>query len=45
MTFYSLLVMQGWINDENPRDVAARIATEHNFQVCIDLIDSSGLQA
>jgi NAD(P)-dependent dehydrogenase (short-subunit alcohol dehydrogenase family) len=23
----------GWINDENPRDTAVRIATSHNFQV------------
>jgi hypothetical protein len=26
----------GWINDENPADVASRIAEEHRFQTPID---------
>ncbi len=26
----------GWINDENPADVARRIADEHEFQTPID---------
>jgi NAD(P)-dependent dehydrogenase (short-subunit alcohol dehydrogenase family) len=30
---YMNSVDTGWINDENPRDVAVRIAKSHNFQV------------
>lgn len=32
---------QGWINDENPRDVAVRIADTHNFQTPLDEIDAA----
>uniref|UniRef100_K3X2E3 Oxidoreductase n=1 Tax=Globisporangium ultimum (strain ATCC 200006 / CBS 805.95 / DAOM BR144) TaxID=431595 RepID=K3X2E3_GLOUD len=31
----------GWINDENPREVAARIATDHNFQTPLDEVDAA----
>ncbi|GLD92811.1 hypothetical protein PINS_up001390 [Pythium insidiosum] len=31
----------GWINDENPRDAATRIATEHNFQTPLDEVDAA----
>ena len=31
----------GWINDENPRDKAARIAEEHGFQTPLDEIDAA----
>ncbi|KAG7382812.1 hypothetical protein PHYPSEUDO_004320 [Phytophthora pseudosyringae] len=31
----------GWINDENPRDVAVRIADMHNFQTPLDEIDAA----
>ena len=38
---YMNAVDTGWINDENPVDVAARIAKEHNFQTPIDEIDAA----
>ncbi|TDH72945.1 hypothetical protein CCR75_003780 [Bremia lactucae] len=31
----------GWINDENPRDIAVRIAETHNFQTPLDEIDAA----
>ncbi|KAL7685119.1 putative short-chain dehydrogenase/reductase SDR, NAD(P)-binding domain superfamily [Plasmopara halstedii] len=31
----------GWINDENPRDAAVRIASSHNFQTPLDEIDAA----
>ena len=31
----------GWINDENPREKAARIAERHDFQTPIDEIDAA----
>ncbi|KAG1695272.1 hypothetical protein DVH05_020651 [Phytophthora capsici] len=31
----------GWINDENPRDVAVRIADTHNFQTPLDEVDAA----
>jgi NAD(P)-dependent dehydrogenase (short-subunit alcohol dehydrogenase family) len=35
---YMNSVDTGWINDENPRDTAVRIATSQNFQVRDDKI-------
>jgi NAD(P)-dependent dehydrogenase (short-subunit alcohol dehydrogenase family) len=31
----------GWINDENPRHIAARIAKTHDFQTPIDEVDAA----
>ena len=31
----------GWINDENPRHIAARIAEAHDFQTPIDEVDAA----
>ncbi|TYZ65603.1 hypothetical protein PybrP1_010513 [[Pythium] brassicae (nom. inval.)] len=31
----------GWINDENPRDTAVRIAKTHNFQTPLDEVDAA----
>ena len=31
----------GWINDENPRERAARIARDHHFQTPLDEIDAA----
>ncbi len=31
----------GWINDENPPHVAARVAREQNFQTPIDEVDAA----
>ena len=31
----------GWINDENPRPIAARIAKAHDFQTPIDEVDAA----
>ena len=31
----------GWINDENPREKAARIAKDHDFQTPIDEVDAA----
>ena len=31
----------GWINDENPRHIAARIAKAHDFQTPIDEVDAA----
>jgi hypothetical protein len=36
-----LAAVQGWINDENPRDVAVRIADTHNFQTPLDELDAA----
>jgi NAD(P)-dependent dehydrogenase (short-subunit alcohol dehydrogenase family) len=38
---YMNAVDTGWINDENPRHVAARIAKEHEFQTPIDEEDAA----
>lgn len=38
---YMTSVDTGWINDENPREVAARIAKENNFQTPLDEIDAA----
>ncbi|KAG3200937.1 hypothetical protein PC128_g4228 [Phytophthora cactorum] len=38
---YMTSVDTGWINDENPRDVAVRIADTHNFQTPLDEIDAA----
>uniref|UniRef100_M4BFI1 Oxidoreductase n=1 Tax=Hyaloperonospora arabidopsidis (strain Emoy2) TaxID=559515 RepID=M4BFI1_HYAAE len=38
---YMNSVDTGWINDENPRDVAARIADTHNFQTPLDETDAA----
>ncbi|OWZ04293.1 hypothetical protein PHMEG_00023828, partial [Phytophthora megakarya] len=38
---YMSAVDTGWINDENPRDVAVRIADTHNFQTPLDEIDAA----
>ncbi|KAG7394608.1 hypothetical protein PHYBOEH_004966 [Phytophthora boehmeriae] len=38
---YMNSVDTGWINDENPRDVAVRIADTHNFQTPLDEIDAA----
>uniref|UniRef100_H3GL43 Oxidoreductase n=1 Tax=Phytophthora ramorum TaxID=164328 RepID=H3GL43_PHYRM len=38
---YMNSVDTGWINDENPRDVAVRIADAHNFQTPLDEIDAA----
>ncbi|CAI5722844.1 unnamed protein product [Peronospora destructor] len=38
---YMNSVDTGWINDENPRDKAARIADAHNFQTPLDEIDAA----
>ncbi|KAI9909975.1 hypothetical protein PsorP6_010312 [Peronosclerospora sorghi] len=37
---YMKSVDTGWINDENPRNVAVRIAEHHNFQTPLDEIDA-----
>ncbi|RLN46968.1 hypothetical protein BBJ29_003261 [Phytophthora kernoviae] len=38
---YMNSVDTGWINDENPRDVAVRTADIHNFQTPLDEIDAA----
>lgn len=38
---YMNSVDTGWINDENPRDVAVRIADTHNFQTPLDEVDAA----
>jgi NAD(P)-dependent dehydrogenase (short-subunit alcohol dehydrogenase family) len=38
---YMNAVDTGWINDENPMHVAARIAKEHEFQTPIDEEDAA----
>ena len=38
---YMTAVDTGWINDENPREKAARIAKEHHFQTPIDEVDAA----
>ncbi|CAH0493941.1 unnamed protein product [Peronospora farinosa] len=38
---YMNSVDTGWINDENPRDKAVRIADTHNFQTPLDEIDAA----
>ncbi|KAI9921078.1 hypothetical protein PsorP6_000383 [Peronosclerospora sorghi] len=38
---YMNSVDTGWINDENPRNVAVRIAENHNFQTPLDEIDAA----
>ncbi|CAI5730295.1 unnamed protein product [Hyaloperonospora brassicae] len=38
---YMNSVDTGWINDENPRDVAVRIADAHNFQTPLDEVDAA----
>ncbi|KUF98608.1 Neutral ceramidase B [Phytophthora nicotianae] len=38
---YMSSVDTGWINDENPRDVAVRIADTHNFQTPLDEVDAA----
>ncbi|TMW66293.1 hypothetical protein Poli38472_004058 [Pythium oligandrum] len=38
---YMNSVDTGWINDENPREVAARIAMSHNFQTPLDEVDAA----
>ncbi|KAI9998982.1 hypothetical protein PInf_003646 [Phytophthora infestans] len=41
VNIYMSSVDTGWINDENPRDVAVRIADTHNFQTPLDEIDAA----
>ncbi len=31
----------GWINDENPTEIAKRISAEHNFQTPLDELDAA----
>ena len=38
---YMTAVDTGWINDENPREIAARIAKAHEFQTPIDEVDAA----
>ena len=38
---YMNSVDTGWINDENPRAKAARIAEDHDFQTPIDEVDAA----
>ena len=38
---YMTAVDTGWINDENPRDKAARIAEVHHFQTPLDEVDAA----
>ena len=38
---YMTAVDTGWINDENPRDKAARIAEASHFQTPIDEVDAA----
>jgi len=38
---YMNSVDTGWINDENPREVASRIARENSFQTPLDEIDAA----
>jgi NAD(P)-dependent dehydrogenase (short-subunit alcohol dehydrogenase family) len=38
---YMTAVDTGWINDENPRDKAARIAESAHFQTPIDEVDAA----
>lgn len=38
---YMNSVDTGWINDENPREQAVRIASTHNFQTPLDEIDAA----
>lgn len=38
---YMTAVDTGWINDENPRDRAARTAEVHHFQTPIDEVDAA----
>jgi NAD(P)-dependent dehydrogenase (short-subunit alcohol dehydrogenase family) len=38
---YMNAVDTGWINDENPRHIAARIAKTHDFQTPIDEVDAA----
>ena len=38
---YMTAVDTGWINDENPRERAARTAEAHHFQTPIDEVDAA----
>ena len=38
---YMTAVDTGWINDENPRERAARTAAEHHFQTPLDEVDAA----
>ena len=38
---YMAAVDTGWINDENPRQIAARTADVHDFQTPIDEVDAA----
>jgi NAD(P)-dependent dehydrogenase (short-subunit alcohol dehydrogenase family) len=38
---YMTAVDTGWINDENPRQIAARTADVHDFQTTIDEVDAA----
>ena len=41
LRIYMTAVDTGWINDENPRDKAARNAEENHFQTPIDEVDAA----